>query len=149
MTVPQRGTLALIIGAAILALFLTRHCGPSPDPSKPYQQELARMQHRYAVDSAAAEDAYQAKVREAALFTPPASYRTWWVETEACSGHTGRFDAVRWYAVPPVPGDDRFAYRDEHGVDHLSYGMWDSNGSIYLSAVYLDQASLVRHEMLH
>jgi len=36
----------------------------------------------------------------AIAFFPPASYRTWWNEVEACSGRTGNFDAIVWYDVP-------------------------------------------------
>src|SRR5713226_8484233 len=33
-------------------------------------------------------------------FTPPAVYRTWWTQIEACAGLWGDFDRVEWYEVP-------------------------------------------------
>lgn len=65
MTLPKLGVILPIAGIAALALFLTRHCGPTPDPSKPYREELARMAHQHSLDSAEAAAAYEAKARQA------------------------------------------------------------------------------------
>lgn len=76
-------------------------------------------------------------------FAPPAIYRTWWAEVEACSGLRGDFDAVRWYRVDP-PNEVRL--RDGTPVR----GLWMSSGNrIVIRAADLDLPYVPHHEMLH
>lgn len=65
MTVPKIGAIVLGIGAVVGLALLTRACGPTPDPSGPYREQLARMAHQHSLDSAEAANAYEAKRREA------------------------------------------------------------------------------------
>jgi hypothetical protein len=70
----------------------------------------------------------------------PDVYREWYAKTEACSGLTGSFDRIKWYEVP---GD---------GFDCPSgrcAGRWNSDHHIYISAAFLEDEMVVRHEMLH
>jgi hypothetical protein len=77
----------------------------------------------------------------ATQFSPPAVYTRWWAMTEACSGHSGDFEAIRWYRVPG-------AAIHLNGV--LVGGYWDSRGNrIVLPEQQVENASAVRHEMLH
>ena len=76
-------------------------------------------------------------------FDPPAIYRTWWAEVEACSGLRGDFDAVRWYRVDP-PNEVRLP------TGRPVRGFWASNGNrIFIRAADLDLPYVPRHEMLH
>lgn len=75
--------------------------------------------------------------------TPSAWYRTWWEETEACSGLTGRFDAVKWYVVPGVTSFSHPA-GDGRQLTGLAAGQ-----HIYLAEGYMQHPLVVRHEMLH
>lgn len=81
-------------------------------------------------------------VTGATVFTPPASYRAWWAEVEQCSGRRGDYDAVTWE-------------RAESPTVHLPDGgfakafHFGSNNTIVLARPYLDDARIVRHEMLH
>jgi hypothetical protein len=70
----------------------------------------------------------------------PAFYREWWSRTEACSGLTGDFDTVRWFAVPG------------HGFECPSgtcAGRWERGHRIFISADFESNELVVRHEMLH
>lgn len=77
---------------------------------------------------------------DAVAFTPPASYRTWWEKTEACSGVRGSFDRVRWFLVP----GDGFACPGGRCA-----GRWETNHTIYVAEGWRDHEMVVRHEMLH
>lgn len=77
----------------------------------------------------------------AQAFAPPAVYARWWAMTEACSGHSGDFAAVRWYRAPgfvvTVNGKDASGY-------------WSLNRNrIVLTDEIADDGAAVRHEMLH
>lgn len=76
-------------------------------------------------------------------FFPPAIYRTWWNEVEACSGVTGNFDAIVWYDVP-----DASVFRV--GSDSNIEGYWQPyHHSITLAGLRVNDPFLVRHEELH
>lgn len=76
-------------------------------------------------------------------YTPSAWYRTWWEETQACSGLNGRFDAVEWYVVPGV---ESFSHPAGNGrrLAGLAAGR-----RIYLAEGKMQHPLVVRHEMLH
>lgn len=74
---------------------------------------------------------------------PPAVYAEWWNRTEQCSGRTGDFTRVEFYAVA-----------DWHGQIYLgsqrAEAWWVRRGNrIYLPESALLREQLVRHEMLH
>jgi len=76
-------------------------------------------------------------------FTPPAIYRTWWAEVEACSQLRGDFDAVTWQRVPE---DQALLMADGTPVA----GLWQSRGNrITLQAPYDGYPAVPKHEMLH
>lgn len=70
----------------------------------------------------------------------PASYRTWWARTEACSGRTGDFDRVQWFVV------DGPGFTCPGGT---CAGHWESSHRIYLAGDWRSSEMVVRHEMLH
>jgi hypothetical protein len=102
-----------IISAAIFGVFALSACQPTTSPLP----------------------------RGAVRYDPPAVYARWWAMSEACSGRTGRLDAVRWYQAP---GDA--VLLDGKAVG----GFWSSGGNIIVlpTALIFDGAG-VRHEMLH
>jgi len=75
-------------------------------------------------------------------FTPPVRFRLYWALTEACSGHTGDYDAVRWYIVPGVDSFDL----EGQAVGAAWYG--DGNKIVFADGQQIF-SGLVRHEMLH
>lgn len=79
---------------------------------------------------------------DAIRFTPPVKFRLYWALTEACSGHTGDFDAVRWYVLPSA---------DSFQLEGQTVGAaWYGDGNrIVFGAGQQDFSGLVRHEMLH
>lgn len=79
----------------------------------------------------------------ASVFTPPAQYRVWWSEVEACSGRTGDFDAVTWLRVDPPA-----LLQDQDGTPVR--GLWIAPGNrIAIHADYLERPLVPKHEMLH
>ena len=75
-------------------------------------------------------------------FTPPVRFRLYWALTEACSGHTGDYDAVRWYIVPGVDSFDL----EGQVVGAAWYGA--GNKIVFADGQQIF-SGLVRHEMLH
>lgn len=74
----------------------------------------------------------------------PAHFRTWFDQTEACSGLSATFEAVEWYVVPGV---DSFEMDGEPRV-----GMWQrvgENSQIVIAGNYVDHEMVVSHEILH
>jgi hypothetical protein len=71
---------------------------------------------------------------------PPAIYREWWDDTEACSGLSGNFDRIEWMVVP----GESFACSSGECVGH-----WDPGHTIYLASTWTMHEMVVRHEMLH
>ena len=74
----------------------------------------------------------------------PAHFRTWFNQTEACSGLSATFEAVEWYVVPGV---DTF---EADGAPRV--GMWqrvDGKSQIVIAGNYLDHEMVVSHEILH
>ncbi|HEU4699413.1 MAG TPA: hypothetical protein VFS40_09540, partial [Gemmatimonadales bacterium] len=70
-------------------------------------------------------------------------YREWWARTEACSGHRGNLDEVRFYAVDDVDGQIYLG-------NQRALAWWVRDGNrIYLPQGALLDEMLVRHEMLH
>jgi hypothetical protein len=79
---------------------------------------------------------------DAERFEPPAVYARWWAMTEACSGRARSMAGVRWYRVPGS------AFRLEDG--QVAGGVFEPVGNrIVLAEAYLDNGTIVRHEMLH
>ncbi len=75
-------------------------------------------------------------------YTPPAVYRDWWVEIEACAQLTGDFDQIDWYEVP----GDRYACP---AYTNGCAGWWQPPHTIYMAETRLSDRRLVEHEMLH
>ena len=74
----------------------------------------------------------------------PAIYREWSDRTEACSGLSRSFSAVRWYVVPGAE-----TFQTEKGP---KVGMWMSKGGsdrIVIAGQYRNSEMVVRHELLH
>lgn len=68
-------------------------------------------------------------------FDPPAIYRSWWVELEACSGLSGSIDGVRFYSAASLGGE---------------LGHWYQDGNrIYLLESRTETEFAVKHEMMH
>jgi len=77
---------------------------------------------------------------ESTDFQPPAVYRQWWAETEACAGRRGDFARIRWIVVH-APSFDCPSGR--------CVGRWEATGEIYLARDWVGHEMVVRHEMLH
>lgn len=75
-----------------------------------------------------------------ARLDPPAEFQIWWSRTEQCSGLHASFARVQWYVVP----GDSFSCPGGRCVGH-----WEDDHTIYISADWLDNEMVVRHEMLH
>ena len=73
---------------------------------------------------------------------PLAVYADWWRATEECSGQAGALSRVQWFVVR---GGDSFAYR---GVRYDGY-WWNGVHWITLAEARVQDAAIVRHEMLH
>lgn len=73
-------------------------------------------------------------------FDPPSIYRTWWAETQACSGTKGGFSAISWAYVP----GRAFACPSGNCM-----GRWEPGQRIYLAEAFREHELVVRHEMLH
>jgi hypothetical protein len=71
---------------------------------------------------------------------PPAIYRRWWAETEACSGRSGDFDRIEWVEVP----GNSFKCSSGECVGH-----WESSHMIFVASDWKMHEMVVRHEMLH
>ncbi len=74
----------------------------------------------------------------------PAQYRTWWAETETCSGIQGNFDQIKWYVVP-----DSLTFTTSSGE---KVGLWTESSAgvrIIIAGAYTEHELVVRHEMLH
>jgi len=71
---------------------------------------------------------------------PPAVYREWWSQTEACSGLTGDFDSIEWLVVP----GNSFSCSSGRCAGH-----WQSRHQIYIASDWTMHEMVVRHEMLH
>jgi len=76
----------------------------------------------------------------AMAFDPPLDYERWWRKTEDCSGLTGDYAAVRWYAVS---GDVVVA-----GTAYDAYWFATGNRIVLAERVRRDEL-VIRHEALH
>jgi hypothetical protein len=73
--------------------------------------------------------------------TPPSIYARWWTMTEACSGHTRDFNAIRWYHTPG-------STVQLNGADVS--GFYSHSGHyVVVTDAMVDNGAGVRHEMLH
>jgi hypothetical protein len=80
----------------------------------------------------------------AALFSPPREYETWWERTEACSELHGDLRRIEWFSIPQAQ-----EFRTDDGP---KVGLWIHSGSgvrIVLAGAYTENELVVRHEMLH
>lgn len=70
----------------------------------------------------------------------PSVYRQWWAELEQCAQRSADFDRLRFWKVKgevfPCPGGP-------------CAGRWQSPHHVYLADKWVDNAALVKHEMLH
>ncbi len=73
-------------------------------------------------------------------FEPPALYRTWFGDTEACSGLAGEFERLRFYRVP----GNEFAC-----PSGMCVARWTDDHAIFVADAFLQNEMVVRHEMLH
>lgn len=73
-------------------------------------------------------------------YTPPAEYRKWFDETQACSGLTGDFDRIKWFVVDGTEFDC---------PSGKCVGRWNSDHDIFIASSWVDNELVVRHEMLH
>ncbi len=70
----------------------------------------------------------------------PSHFRSLWRTVEACSGQMANFHAIDWYSAPGALA----------GGDGETAGWWwSAKDRIYINEDYLDDANVVRHEMLH
>jgi hypothetical protein len=70
-----------------------------------------------------------------------AQYRTWWDDTQQCSGMRASLSRIAWFVVP----DENFIYRGK-AFD----GYWWANVHwVVLASPFVDDPGIVRHEMLH
>lgn len=80
----------------------------------------------------------------AQAMNPPEQYRTWWAETEACSGLQGSFEQIKWFVVP-----DSLTFSTNTGE---KVGLWTESSAgtrIIIAGAYSGHELVVRHEMLH
>lgn len=69
---------------------------------------------------------------------PPAIYRQWYAETEACSGLTGDFDRIQWQHEYDIRNGD------------ITYGgYWVHPHTIIIRDDFALVAWKVKHEMMH
>lgn len=71
---------------------------------------------------------------------PPAIYRTWWSQVEACTEVAAEFDRVDWYEA------DEILNTDEE-TRHI--GAWLPPHAIYIQKRYVLSESGVKHEIVH
>ena len=81
---------------------------------------------------------------DAKQYDPPAIYRTWWTEMEACVNANANFDAVRYYSLDiaclPAPAE-------EAGCRLGEYRPGANAITVALHAKLLE--SILKHEMAH
>jgi hypothetical protein len=78
----------------------------------------------------------------AEALTPLPTYADWWRATEQCAGLQGDLSRVSWFVVP---GRTWFTYRD---AQYDGY-WWNGVHWIILAGEKVQNAMVVRHEMLH
>ena len=69
---------------------------------------------------------------------PPAIYRQWYAEIEACSGINGNFDNIQWFSKPDVTVAGK-GY----------YGYWYTDNRIVIRSDLVDYKRLIQHEEMH
>ena len=75
----------------------------------------------------------------------PAAYQQWFDEVGRCMGEAnrvgaGRFSRIGWYSSPSI-------HHRESGAKAL--GLWTEPHKITLHADFLEDASVVKHELVH
>jgi hypothetical protein len=70
------------------------------------------------------------------------AYADWWRATEACAGIDADMSRVTWFVVP---GRTSFMY----GTGQYDGYWWNGVHWILLAGDKVDNAAIVRHEMLH
>ena len=73
---------------------------------------------------------------------PLAQYAVWYAETESCTGVTGSFSNVRWFAVPHERWWDPV-------WEQFAIGTWRAPHDIYLAGSEIENENLVKHEIVH
>ncbi len=76
----------------------------------------------------------------AAPLEVPAVYRQWWADLELCAQRSANFERIRFWKVKgetfPCPNGP-------------CAGRWQSPHHVYIAERWLENPSLVKHEMLH
>ena len=78
----------------------------------------------------------------AQALTPPTSYAQWWRDTEQCAGRTGEMSRIHWFSIPDRTS---FMYLDGQYDGYW----WNDVHWIILAGDKVQDAMIVRHEMLH
>lgn len=80
-------------------------------------------------------------------FPAPFEYVDWWDEISACSGESGDLNDVRFFVVvqPLLLLGNAFPC----GNGLICNGLWEAPHDITLAPGYIDNETLVKHEMLH
>ncbi len=86
----------------------------------------------------ACSDSVSVAIAQRQQFEPPEEYRSWWETVEACSSRSGDFDLVRWFDTASIV---------VQGV--VVSGLWEPPHDITLWSLATENASVVRHEILH
>jgi hypothetical protein len=73
---------------------------------------------------------------------PPADYAGWWSAVEQCAGRLGNMSRVQFFTVP---GRTSFMYKDGQYDGYW----WSQVHWIVLAGDKVQNAMIVRHEMLH
>lgn len=73
---------------------------------------------------------------------PLAIYESWFSETEACTGVTGNYGAVRWFEVPGERWWDPI--REQYAI-----ATWRAPHNIYITTAHIDDENVVKHEIVH
>lgn len=76
----------------------------------------------------------------AELFNPPPVYADLWQQVEACSGTTGDWHRITWFAVATEQFDT---------PEGWAMGRWQPAHTIYLSDAGQRTYRTIKHEMLH
>ncbi len=77
----------------------------------------------------------------AAPLQVPATYATWWAELEQCAHRSANLERIRFWKVK----GEEFACPN----GPTCAGRWQSPHHVYIAERWIDNPSLVKHEMLH
>ncbi|MCC6928515.1 MAG: hypothetical protein IT359_05925 [Gemmatimonadaceae bacterium] len=76
----------------------------------------------------------------AAPLEVPSVYRQWWAEVEECAQRKATMDRVRFWVLK----GDKFPCPNGPCI-----GRWNSPHDVYIAETWVNDAALVKHEMLH